>query len=188
MVRETVYYSDGKVYSTGRYRNGKKHGTIRVFYPNGSVYSEKNYFNGFLHGECKKWYAQGYLKSIILYIKGFKHGECTEWWHEYDQIKLKEFYVDGLLDGYRTRWDSMGQIISTEFYRDGKLQGLYSGLEYGYFQYYVDGNIICRNFTVHLKHIFLRIKSRLRIIANKKRYREMVKLIAPLKELCIKYV
>ncbi len=150
--QKEIYTADGHIIkyegSNGNgfvrsYKNGKKDG-ISALYRHGLLWAEKSYKNGLLDGWSINYYNP--VKQVY-YVKGKKHGVLKEWCDSSRKnLKLREHYNYGQLDGLSEAWQCMGQhylVRSTE-YKNGKKDGvekiyddinykdgsLYSSIEY----------------------------------------------------------
>ncbi len=92
VIKEIVYYPDGKMRYEGEYKNGQRHGKWVYYYPNGKKWSEGIYLNGKRNGLGITWHKNGQ----IYYQGEYKDGIRTGTWKFWDEegVFVKEVEYD----------------------------------------------------------------------------------------------
>ncbi|MGE5383681.1 MAG: toxin-antitoxin system YwqK family antitoxin [Omnitrophica WOR_2 bacterium] len=81
LVKEVHYYSNGKKYIEGNYKNNKREGYWASWYENGQLWSEGDFKDGLSEGKRTVYHQNG-----KLYYEGdFIKGERTGIWKFYDE-------------------------------------------------------------------------------------------------------
>ena len=157
-------FDNGTKYFETTYSNNKINGQYKEWHRNtGYLYIHTVYSHGILNGPYRKWYGHGSLRIRTTYSYGLIDGEYSEWHYNGEKF-LETVYQQGLRQGELKVWDKNGDLLSHE--------------------YCINSNGFV--FNVHLKHNFLRIRSKLRFLVNNRKYN--LPLIQELKSLCIMYV
>ncbi|MEM7162610.1 MAG: hypothetical protein AAF487_09260 [Bacteroidota bacterium] len=142
------YSEDGRVISSGGYKEGQKHGTHRIFDENGEVSSGTIYEfgirmaegrvdkNGSFEGEWKLYYPTGELRAEGEYKDG-KKVKQWKFYHKNGSIEQKGKYVKGKPHGEWRWFYESGDLHREELYRKGKEDGL--SVEYD-----INGEIITK--------------------------------------------
>lgn len=74
MVKEEVFYPNGKVHWTGTYKKNIEHGTWQFYYENGNLKTVENYLGGKEHGVTTQYGESG--KKIKEEF--WKHGKLIK--------------------------------------------------------------------------------------------------------------
>lgn len=69
-------------------------------------------------------YPDGTLRSKSAVSNGLLQG-VSEGWHTNGTIQIREFFVDGVSHGLRTKWSPEGTRISEATVEHGKIQGMF---------------------------------------------------------------
>ena len=117
-------HSNGKVSTSGTYRNYMLNGIFNYYFFDGSPLATTYYKNDMLDSIYKTYYHGGKLRSEGKYTYGEKVGK---WKHYYADGKLKEeeFYKNGNLNIDKFYFND-GTIEREIFYKDGSLDGAYN--------------------------------------------------------------
>ncbi|AYD46405.1 toxin-antitoxin system YwqK family antitoxin [Arachidicoccus soli] len=93
--QKIIYYLNGKVYSQGTIKNGKRNGYWKFWNLNGNEAREGNFVDGKPDGTHKYWYEDGHLRGIGNWKDGVYDGE----WNIYneDGTKTTQVYKNGKL-------------------------------------------------------------------------------------------
>ena len=103
---QTAYYSNGKIKSSGSYKNGKPEGVHQEYSSKGEIIASKVYADGYLAGEgildesavkqgiWKEYYPNGQLRSEGKYENGKRIDEWT-FYHLNGKIEQKGKYIKG---------------------------------------------------------------------------------------------
>jgi uncharacterized protein len=144
-----VYYSNGNVYSTTPYVNGKENGMqtfyfrngatrysisnvedvvngdLKEYYDNGKLYQQVKFVNSNREGPAKYYYnnAGNTLKSEGSYVKNKEAGEW-KYYHDNGTVSETRIYDDGVLDGTNKEYHEDGKLKTDDNYSKGKLNGL----------------------------------------------------------------
>jgi len=87
--KQTYYYPNGSIASSGELVNGKPNGIWETFYPNGMVRSKGEWKNGELNGYWEFFDSNGDIEKTLSYLNGKKHGLSVE----YQKAYLKGKYI-----------------------------------------------------------------------------------------------
>jgi antitoxin component YwqK of YwqJK toxin-antitoxin module/Tfp pilus assembly protein PilF len=175
-----IYYDNGTLKEKIVYKDDKQNGTDTVWFTNGLIFSEENYVNGNLDGDAKYYYYNGYLKTESQYTNGKKNGTEKgftsggapdyisnyvndkpdgeiKYFHSDGTISETGFYANGLLNGEIKKFTEKGLVTMAgnytndketgawkEYYPSSKIKKEYSynngNLEGAYKEYYENGN------------------------------------------------
>lgn len=92
---QTLFFADGKVNFTGKFKNNQRHGKWESFYQNGARWSENNYEEGVYHGPYMVWFENGQLR-----IKGhYDHGKKVGIWELYDETGKLQSIEEPAMEG-----------------------------------------------------------------------------------------
>ena len=132
------YYPDGKIKSSGTFRNGLPEGIFREYNPTGQVIKSLVYSEGTVTGEgiieddgvrnghWKDYYADGKLKAEGEYKDGKPAGE---WKFFYDDGKLEQtgkYTNNGKYQGTWRWYFENEQLKREEEYTNGELDGMHT--------------------------------------------------------------
>lgn len=102
----------------------KKPDINRTYYSNGRIRSIYKYKNGLLHGTQKYFFKNGVLKISYSCINGKKYGVYSEYNKRGELIRLKQFKNDVLEGTSFRRFVEKGNLKTiTKKYRNGLLHG-----------------------------------------------------------------
>lgn len=117
------YYSNGRLYTTGKYENGKKEGEWKEYYESGRVWKVYNYQNGELHGKYTTYYNETSGQAVN---GNYKNGLIDGIWTEYytnGRTKLSGLYVEGKKTGNFIEWYENGTKKSEINHVDDEISG-----------------------------------------------------------------
>ena len=129
------YYNNGKVKSSGTYKDGIPEGVTRIYSEEGLVIAGKIYSGGLIvaegiydkkghqQGKWKEYFANGKLKSEGEYIDGKRTGA---WIYYYENGKIEQqgkFIAGGQPVGDWSWYYENGKILREEKFRSGKPDG-----------------------------------------------------------------
>lgn len=66
----TYWHENGVIYANINWRNGKKHGRVKISFPSGSIEQSLSYREGQLHGLCAWYDRDGQVTHMALYDNG----------------------------------------------------------------------------------------------------------------------
>ena len=130
------YYDNGKVKSSGTYKDGIPEGVTRIYSEEGLIIAGKTYSNGFVvaegiydergyqQGKWREYYTDGKLKSEGDYIDGKRTGE---WIYYYQNGKIEQrgkFIAGGKPVGDWNWYYETGKVLREEKFRNGKPDGI----------------------------------------------------------------
>jgi antitoxin component YwqK of YwqJK toxin-antitoxin module len=81
LVREILYYDNGKKEREGTFKNGERDGKWTYWYDNGNVWSEGEFKNGESHSLRRVYHPNGKL----YYEGNFDNGKAIGIWKFYDE-------------------------------------------------------------------------------------------------------
>ncbi|OCK42751.1 hypothetical protein BA195_07515 [Tenacibaculum soleae] len=102
------YFTNGKLFSEEKYKEGKLDGVVKNYYPNGNITQQTSYKNGKKEGVSKTFTDSGVLIEEVFYANGKLEGE-GKYYDLKGGIKEKGMYKAGKRIG---KW---------EFYMDGEI-------------------------------------------------------------------
>jgi hypothetical protein len=114
------HYQEGKLKSTGKYREGLKDGVWYTAHDNGSLWYKQTYLLGVLNGEIY-WY---YRNEQLMYKGNYLNGKAEGQWRSYyitGQPQGIYHHHEGEKDGEWLFYNEDGSIQSYEIYSMGKL-------------------------------------------------------------------
>ena len=126
-------YADGKLSTTGRYRNGQLDSVRTGYYRSGKIRSHEEFFCGRRVGKYVLYWENGKISTEGSYFWDNKIGE----WKDYD--------ADGKLTEVATWGNGELEGPTTWYYTNGKVevQGVYhEGNREGWFTYYEPGGMV----------------------------------------------
>jgi len=104
----------------------KNDGEQQIFYQNGKLFTKGKYINGKEEGYREYFDDNGKLKVKGNYINGRQDG-YWEYYDDNDKLKLKGNYINGKEDGY---WvEKNGNNYEIKFYKDGEYIKTYKTLK-----------------------------------------------------------
>lgn len=146
-------------------------GLIKHYYSNGSIYSQEYLLNGKLEGEREVWYDNGQIAALEFYRKGKIEGK-RKTWYDNGQIMCHEFYRNGKLYGKCRNQSRDAEAICISFYKndktDGELRFLCAYSSFLQRKYYLNGQLVDRNFTYRKKIAWLKLRKRLESFVHDK--------------------
>jgi len=132
------YYENGKVKSTGQYKNDKKDGKWIYYHKKGTIQQTGNYSNGKLTGLWSWYFENGGLLLEEYFLLGLSDGESIEFEESGDTI-AKGLYIQGNKEG---KWFfKVGDMISTGNYSNDQKDGLWQ-------QFFTNGNLFFKGHYV----------------------------------------
>lgn len=128
------YDTENKVIAEGKYDKNQRHGTwMRQFTAadtklcgeepyrsfKGPFVSEATLNRGKLHGSWVIYDSEKSKVSEIEFADGKRHGKAV-WLYPNGKTMQVSSFVDGVIDGELTRYDTDGNVTATEIYQDGR--------------------------------------------------------------------
>ncbi len=112
-------------------RNGKQHGKWKWFYESGELMKEAMYKHGILDGYTKDYTIQGDLALIRKFEDGEEILDAPELqkleiktdYYDNGSIKTVASYKNGLPEGVRREYDSLGNITASYIFKEGTIIG-----------------------------------------------------------------
>jgi antitoxin component YwqK of YwqJK toxin-antitoxin module len=130
------YYDNGKVKTSGTYKDGIPEGVTRIYSEDGLIIGGKTYSNGFVvaegiydergyqQGKWKEYYNDGKLKSEGEYKDGKRIGEWI-YYHNNGKIEQRGKFVAGGKPNGEWKWYyETGNLLREEKFRNGKEDGM----------------------------------------------------------------
>lgn len=133
-LRDTVYYTNGRVSQVANSKNNKLHGVSRSYYSNGQMQTDKQYEEGQPVGTFTYWFENGAKQREEFYQGGAK-ARSLEWTYYFVSGSVETVtdttYTDasgtkstGVLTGYYdTRNGNNGELERVQNMKDGLLEG-----------------------------------------------------------------
>ena len=121
-VRE--YHENGRLKTTGWYRNGKLNGPSTVYDENGIVSARANYLNDAAHGTWTYYYHDGVKKGEANFRNGLENG-LMYLYHPNGGIRKKVMMVDGKEDGLVEDFYENGNPNVIHYTTAGVINGSY---------------------------------------------------------------
>ena len=115
---------DGRQFSRGRERNGKRVGMWETVDANGQPRSKGRYEDGRREGRWQFWSESGDRDLTGEYREGKRHGAWSGW-HPNGSRRSDQTYSEGRPSGIHTLWYSNGQVKETGLFVLGLRQGLW---------------------------------------------------------------
>lgn len=112
-----AYDSEGLLFQSGTYKNGKKDGLETEWFPNGNKHFETPYKEGALHGVRRSWYPDGALNSEVTYKNDLREGWALIW-HENGRGEAAVFFENGIRDSVAVRYFLDGKLMEEFRYKD----------------------------------------------------------------------
>ncbi len=88
---QVEYHTNGKVFISGKMRQGVRHGEWKSFHPNGAVWSIQHYDKGRREGETRNWFETGQLRYVGQYKSDERAGSWVFFTAEGDTALTREF-------------------------------------------------------------------------------------------------
>jgi len=107
------YFKNGKIKSTGEFKNGLVHGLRTVYYENGKKDYERNYIDGIENGPSIEYYPSGQVRQEVYFKNGREDGTG------------KIFYENGQVQAILTHSNGVQQGDYFEYTSDGRLKAQY---------------------------------------------------------------
>ncbi|MBF4806490.1 MAG: toxin-antitoxin system YwqK family antitoxin [Pseudoleptotrichia goodfellowii] len=117
------YYSNGNMFTTGKYDDGKKEGLWKIYTESGLLWKSYEYKNNELNGKYILYYASTGGKETV---GNYKNDKLDGAWNEYYSNGNKRKsgdYQDGKKNGVFTEWFSNGIKKSVINYADDEING-----------------------------------------------------------------
>ncbi|MCB2195629.1 MAG: TonB family protein [Bacteroidetes bacterium] len=111
-------YTPGKDFRIeGNFLNNRKNGVWK-YYSNDRLISEIRFKEGVLDGKATGYYENGQVAANTAYADGHLEGEYIAF-HENGNIKEKSNYTEGKLDGLFEKFDKNGEPVYSIKYNEG---------------------------------------------------------------------
>ncbi len=123
-----ILYPDGKLYSEGRYINGKKDGKWLVYYPSGKASDEANFKNDLQTGDYISYHPNGTIKTKGKFENSKPFG-AWEWWYANGKIETKGMYYFGRKQEKWTYYSPDGKITAEGSFKDEFPIGKWTGID-----------------------------------------------------------
>jgi len=132
------FYDNGQKKLNGRYRNGTKNGKWTWWNEDGGTDSTGSYKNGLMNGQWEFYFSNGKLNGKGQYkdgngsIRGVskipRNGRYGIWtfWYESGEVKEKQNWKNGKIQGINTHWYRNGQKKEEGHYIESKMVGLWT--------------------------------------------------------------
>ena len=104
----------------GTYKDGEKHGDVKVYSETGQIVLDGYMKNDKRNGKSTYFYDNGQVKIEGNYKDGNKDGKWTDY-RKNGQKWREEIWIDGKEDGKWTFYDEDGNIDYVEEYKNGGL-------------------------------------------------------------------
>jgi antitoxin component YwqK of YwqJK toxin-antitoxin module len=104
----TIYYDNGKLYTTRNIVSGLFTGKATRFHPNGKILTEFNYEKDTINGVYQSYYSNGNLEELSFFKMGIVDG-IYKYYHENGQLWIEKEYKDGFLMNVRSSFDESGK-------------------------------------------------------------------------------
>ncbi len=93
-------------------------GLVTKFHENGKIASSAKYINGKKHGIARSYYESGLLKAVVNYRYGVKQGEAKLYYKK-GQLFRTSNYLNNELNGVRRKYRPNGKLLAEIPYRYG---------------------------------------------------------------------
>lgn len=107
--------------------SGRNEGVYTAYYSNGQIWETATYRDGRIEGEHIEYYADsavvgphGRVSYSCAYENGKRNG-TARWYREDGTLEVECGFVDGKLHGTRREYDERGELISEKCCEDGRL-------------------------------------------------------------------
>ncbi|MDO5089902.1 MAG: toxin-antitoxin system YwqK family antitoxin, partial [Leptotrichiaceae bacterium] len=117
------YYSNGNLFTTGRYTEGKREGSWKIYSEKGRLWKNYEYRNNELNGLYISYYTNTGMKEIS---GNYKNDKPDGVWNEYypnGNRKKSGTYKEGKKIGIFTEWFTDGTKKSDVNYNDDEING-----------------------------------------------------------------
>ena len=118
---QSIYYENGQLLERGTYIDGKVDGVYEVFWNDGQLRAKGIWSMGMIQNE-ERFHGFGQLKSKINYLNGLRSGEVITYYSS-GTVAIKEYYIDGKLNGIRKDFNEDGSPRTIQEYKDGNAVG-----------------------------------------------------------------
>lgn len=134
-INELLTYQKGYIVDRERINrydsDNRRHGPWKWFYENGLIKTEGNYKHGLKNGFFKEYSADGNLKSIVKFVDGVKQEQAEELaklelkrdFYPDGKIKIEATYRNGVAEGIRREFDSLGNVEKSYIFKNGIIVG-----------------------------------------------------------------
>ena len=117
------YYSNGNIFTSGKYVNGKKEGLWKIYTENGLLWKSYEFKNDELNGEYISYFASAGTKEVVGHYKNNKlHGIWEEYYSSGNKKKSGK-YENGAKTGIFTEWFLNGGKKSVMNFENDDLNG-----------------------------------------------------------------
>lgn len=120
---ERVYHWNGQLLTLTTWVMGVKSGPFESYRSDGSRQESSNYDNGLLTGWHRTYFSSGELQSEEHYERGVRNGLGKVYSAQSGLLLSQHTYVEDVLNGPFTTFDSNGSKTSEGDYADGFLEG-----------------------------------------------------------------
>jgi len=109
------YFKNGKVKSTGEFKNGLIHGLRTVYYENGNKDFERNYINGIENGASIEYYPNGQVRQEVYFKNGREDG-IGKLFYENGQVQAILTHSNGVQHGDYFEYTPDGKLIAQYYF------------------------------------------------------------------------
>ncbi|RRD39465.1 toxin-antitoxin system YwqK family antitoxin [Leptotrichia sp. OH3620_COT-345] len=117
------YYSNGNLFTTGKYSDGKREGSWKIYSEKGQLWKSYEYKNNELNGQYISYYTNTGMREIV---GNYKNDKPDGIWNEYyanGSRKKSGTYKDGKKIGIFVEWFINGTKKSDVSYIDDEING-----------------------------------------------------------------
>lgn len=114
------YYPDRSKYIVNKYKDDNPEGTFTSYHPNGKVQTTGEYKNTSRNGEWKEFYEDGTIRKIYHYEDDQLDSTYTNYW-ENGKIKSRSIYKNDKKDGDSFTYDPQGNLAIKRIYIEGEI-------------------------------------------------------------------
>jgi uncharacterized protein len=125
-IERSFFFRNGIVVAEGILsENGQRQGLWTEYYPDGRLRARGTYTDDKRTGTWEFYYESGQLEQRGIFDeRGLPSGKWI-WYYEHGGLLREEHYVNGLLDGMMTEYDSDGNILTMGDYIEGLEEGFW---------------------------------------------------------------
>lgn len=117
------YYTNGQLFVTGKYVNGKKEGEWVTYTEAGKVWKRHSYRDNMLNGRSVSYFAStGREEKVENYRDDLLNGNWSEYYPS-GAVKISGVYTDGKRNGIFTEWYESGSKKSEVNYLEDEISG-----------------------------------------------------------------
>ncbi len=122
LIKVTVNDNNGKVTTSGLYRNKQREGSWVEYYPSGLTKSITTYIDGKKEGVTLEFNDNGQLSKRINFHLDQLDGDYREF--NYTTVKEERFYKNGKLEGTVKIYYPDGKVMEEGLYKNGIRDGI----------------------------------------------------------------